>query len=266
MASYLFPRSECSSHINPFGVQVWDSNSIAPKRPNRRDYPYAQLIHDALGIWPMGDGPQGWYPDHGEVWFGPFQTRKEAEFLEIEAKRIFQLWGGPTNQAEADYLGQQIGIEAVEVDPDMRLAVVSWSRQTESGLVLETHVPKGTPGAVPYCLSFGQIRKNTPVVHGSTGTNKVYDYKYQERDDRHNRSRYSEKYLRGSGSREDPFEYASATDISPHYVACDLWVVAWQAMQKDGSKEFFIKVGLFVFKAEANGLLAEDGVLTKLLN
>lgn len=77
--------------------------------------------------------------------------------------------------------------------------------------------------------------------------------------------RYSEKIAIGTGSREQPYEYECALDVSPYYAVIDLWLhFNMLARIRKHSNKTFVRVNDWIFSVEQKGVTAEDGHFTKL--
>lgn len=106
--------------------------------------------------------------------------------------------------------------------------------------------------------SFAEIRRAAPPIHVS-GSHKgdVTILEPRDRDVDYEGHRYSENFIEGDGSRENPYSYLSSAPVSPHYATVDLW-------SRFRDVVVFIKVNDWLLEVNSDGVTALDGVHTKL--
>ncbi len=110
--------------------------------------------------------------------------------------------------------------------------------------------------------TFGETQARAPNIHashkGQTTTLKpdhVYDARRRHR--RYSKGSTGQPYERGSGTRRDPYMYLSAASVSAHYGVVDLWY-------GHRDRQCYIQINDWLFQVTPEGVIAEDGVLTRI--
>jgi len=108
----------------------------------------------------------------------------------------------------------------------------------------------------PIDENFQKTRRAVRSIH----INKDVNLTAKPFDDRE-KFRQRDELIKGTGSQQDPYVY-NASGASPHFAIIDMWLRFKN--RATGDHPIFIKVSIWTLKVVPEGVVAEDGQLTKL--
>lgn len=105
---------------------------------------------------------------------------------------------------------------------------------------------------------FAKLRRKVKrILIAEVPGQKRPDYYHENKTDhRYEHRCYGDDYITGFGTRESPYTYASAADVSPHYVLIDIWLRVRNSEQRS-----FVEVNDNIFEVTSMGLISVPGCL-----